>query len=582
MSKNIIELRAKTASIKSGVYKMIDRNAKVIYVGKAKNIKKRLLQYTKPQTNRIESMISKIHTIECTETSNETEALILESNLIKKLKPKFNILLKDDKSFPFIFLDMSHAFPRLYKYRGTRKENCYGPFTSAGNALKTIALLKKAFLIRSCSDNDFASRSKPCMEYQIRRCSAPCVNFISKLEYRESVTQLIRVLKGDMKNTQHKIIDEMNKASANQQYEHAIIHRDRLRALQEIVSYSTNLVEEGDIAVIKSMGNKICIYIKIFKDFYNNGNRVLFFDRNDEADSEIMSKFLLQFYENAPKIIYLNLEIDIQTISALEAISGHKIKAIVPKKGTKLAIIQKLEEEADRELRAKLDKSTLYQKNLEMIAKFFCLEKTPERVEVYDNSHISGSFSIGVSIAIGNNGFIKSAYRKYNIQESAGNDDYGMMKEVISKKLKSKNIPDFILIDGGLGHMNALKEILHQIPFACISKGPQRKTGTDKVHLLNGKTINLDAYTPFFKFLQIIRNEAHRFAISTHRKKRDSSFIKSALDDIPGIGPRRRNALLACFGSIDAIKNSSIKQIACIDGISSKIAQTILDRLNEK
>ncbi len=554
-----------------GVYKMISSAQVVLYVGKAKNIKKRLGQYLQALPNRLQIMISQVVKVETITTHNETEALLLEARLIKELQPKYNIILKDDKTYPYIMIT-NHKFPRLVKYRGKYQKDCYGPFPSVDKLQETIAILHKTFLLRSCSDANFAKRKRPCLEYQINRCSAPCVNKISQTEYEQTVKQAIAVLKGKQHKIFHQLTNLMEEASSKFEYEKAAIYRDRLRSLQYLQCKPQTL-EDGDVIGIYQQHSVAHVHVLSFSE--NSLQDQYFYTLNNlhgKSRNEVMDAFLLQFYQaNIAKYILSNYCPSPSTITVLEKHFQQKVCFQSPQRGEKYKILQAACGSAQQQFQ---HNNLLY--CLEALQKVFKLDNIPQRLEVYDNSHTGGSHPVGVMIVVDSeHGFNKKEYRCFKISQNTA-DDYFMMQEVLKERLNQDNVPDFILIDGGLGHMSALQKIMQGIPFACISKGKFRNAGNEQFHTTDRKTFRLEGNQILLNFLQRIRDEAHRFAIRQHRLRRNMTVRKSSLDSIVGIGKLRKKLLLAHFGSVANIKQAKVEELLSVQGINKTIAQNIV------
>ncbi|MBQ4875131.1 MAG: excinuclease ABC subunit UvrC [Rickettsiaceae bacterium H1] len=577
MSK-AIKYFLQNAPDKPGIYKMFDSKGDILYVGKAKNLKNRIKQYLQPLTDRLLKMVIQVRDLSVTITNNEVEALILESKLIKKLQPKYNILLKDDKSYPYIRLTQNHEFPRLTKYRGKYQKGCYGPFPSTEKLYNMISVLHKVFQLRSCSDQNFANRKRHCLEYQIKRCSAPCVGKISLNDYKRSVKQAKSLLKGKKNNVWNELKRLMEEASKNLDYELASVYRDKMNSIRYLDLNQQN-IENGDVIAIYRDGNLAHIQILSFSDSSLH-NRYFYTMSNvsDNDDSKVMEAFIMQFYQDLiPNNIISNYPVSNTTIIAVKKIFGKEITFHQPKKGKKQQILQDLYSTVKKNFYIN---NTRYFLNL--VKEKFLLEVTPQRIEIYDNSHISGDCAIGVMVVIDSSGFNKNQYRRFNLSNIIS-DDYFMMKEVLTRRMNNdiKEKPDFILIDGGKGHMSVVKDVLRGIPFACISKGEKRNSGDETFHTLEFGSFKLEKNSTLLYFLQRIRDEAHRFAISSHRVKRNKSIKKSLLDEIPGIGNKRKKLLLTHFGSVAEIKQATIRQLADIDGISMKLAELIFTHFDQ-
>jgi excinuclease ABC subunit C len=568
-----------------GVYRMLDKNGKALYVGKAKDLAKRINSYTQISRlcQRMQKAISQTNKLEIITTNTEAQALILEANLIKSLKPKYNVLLKDDKSMPYILLREDHNFAQLVKFRGARtiKGIYFGPFASSRIVKDTIEFLEKTFLLRNCSDSFFSNRKNACMQYQLKRCSAPCVGKISSLDYANNVKQALAFLQGKNLTLQRELSLNMQRSSDLMKYEEAAKYRDQLRSLNYIQNKNTNLfnLEDADVIGIVKDGNLACLQIFLFRNGQNYGNRCIFFDQViDEEIEKILSIFLLQFYQNnqSPKETIVNLppeEMDLLS----EALG---IKIIIPKAGDKLKAVQFATDNAKTAINRKYSEKSRNKLLLEQVQQLFDIKNPIERIEIYDNSHIMGSHAVGAMVVAGPNGFNKKSYRKYNINSTKIGDDYSMLQEVLTRRLNNlTEKPDLLLIDGGGGHLNIASQVLEKlsldIPLVCISKGKDRNAGKELFHQINKTPFTLDNTLPIMHYLQTLRDEAHRFAITEHRKKRSQAINFSILNQIPGIGPKRRKALINHFTSMKEIEEASIEQLSKLEGINQKIAVDI-------
>jgi len=589
-----------------GVYRMLNSKNEILYVGKAKNLPNRLKSYVSEKNHiiRTERMLSQTKKLEITTTSNESEALLLEANLIKKFKPKFNILLRDDKSFPFIFIGNNEKWPQIKKYRGkkTKEGFFFGPFASAGSANWTIKMIQKIFHLRVCDDTVFRNRKRPCILYEIKRCSGPCVGYINNDEYRQTVNDAIEFVSGKSRKIQKNLSKQMEKASEELNFEKATILRDRIKSLNIIQSSQrineANLVEADVIAGYKESG-KTCIQIFFYRSKQNWGNQA-FFPKHDPDESlkEILKSFIVQFYENKniPKSIILNEEINEKVLieKTLSKKENKEINISVAKKGSKLKVVNQAIKNAKDSLNRKLYESQNNKDLFDEVAKKFNLETNISLIEVYDNSHIQGTNSVGALIAFGEEGFIKKRYRKFNIKiEKNEQDDYGMMKEVLNRRFKRAveqkenylSFPDLVLIDGGKGQYSAARETmnelgLHEIPIVAIAKGKFRNSGNE-TFFHNGKEFKFFKNDPTLFFLQRLRDESHRFAISAHRSKRKKAISKSLLDQIEGIGSTRKRALLNHFGSARAVESASLDEIKTVEGVEDKVAKKIYNFFHE-
>ncbi|MDP7541023.1 MAG: excinuclease ABC subunit UvrC [Candidatus Pelagibacter bacterium] len=589
-----------------GVYRMLNHKGNILYVGKAKNLPNRLKNYISEKNHiiRTERMLSQTHKIEITTTTNESEALLLEANLIKKFKPKFNILLKDDKSFPFIFIGNKDQWTQITKHRGKKnKEGFYfGPFASVGSANWTIKMLQKVFQLRVCDETTFKNRQRPCILYQIKRCSAPCVGYVEIKEYRNSVDDAIKFISGKSTEIQKNLSKQMEVASEKLDFEKASIFRDRIKFLNIIQSSQrineANLTEADVIAAYKESGIT-CIQVFFYRSKQNWGNQSYFPKHDPDQDiSEVMSSFLMQFYENknVPKLIILNLDVKDkklieQTLSTKEN-KGILIK--IAKKGAKAKVVSLAEKNAKESLNRKLYETNNNKNLFEGISKKFNLKNNISLIEVYDNSHIQGTNSVGAMVTFDEEGFIKKRYRKFNIKiEKNMQDDYGMIKEVLNRRFKRAiqekgnylTFPDLILIDGGKGQYSVARELLndlgqHDIPIIAIAKGRLRNSGNE-TFFYNSREYKFEKNDPTLFFLQRLRDEAHRFAVSSHRLKRSKGISKSLLDQIDGIGTVRKRSLLNHFGSARAVESASLEEIKSVEGVEEKVAKKIYNFFHE-
>ena len=589
-----------------GVYRMLNANNEVLYVGKAKNLPNRLKSYVSEKNHiiRTERMLSQTKKLEITTTSNESEALLLEANLIKKFKPRYNILLRDDKSFPFIFIGNKDKWAQIKRHRGKKNKEgfFFGPFASAGSANWTIKMIQKIFQLRVCDDTVFKNRERPCILYQIKRCSGPCVGYVKENEYKKSVEDAIEFVSGKSRKIQKSLSTQMENASENLDFEKAAILRDRIKSLNIIQSSQrvneANLIEADVIAGYKESG-KTCIQVFFYRSKQNWGNQAFFPKHDpDEKLDEIINSFVSQFYENksVPSSIILSEEIKEKNLieQTLTKKEGKQINISVAKKGSKLKVINQAIKNAKDSLNRKLYESQNNKELFEEVAKKFNLETNINLVEVYDNSHIQGTNSIGALITFGDEGFIKKRYRKFNIKiEKNEQDDYGMMREVLSRRFKRAlqekdnylTMPDLVLIDGGKGQYSVARETmnelgLHDIPVIAIAKGKFRNSGNE-TFFHNGKEFKFQKNDPTLFFLQRLRDESHRFAISAHRAKRKKGISKSLLDQIEGIGSIRKRALLNHFGSARAVESASLDEIKSVEGVEEKVAKKIYNFFHE-
>ncbi len=597
LDKEIISLPSKP-----GIYKMLDSKDDVLYIGKAKNLKKRVSSYTKlkNQSKRILRMISETKTLEISTTLTEVEALLLESNLIKKNKPKYNILLRDDKSFPNILLSTNNSFPQIKKHRGKKNEKgfYFGPFASANSVNKAIDALQKGFMIRNCSDNIFNLRTRPCLQYQIKRCTAPCVGLVDKNEYNKQVIQVKNFLSGQSDKIKKDFADKMQTCSDKLDFENATLWRNKIRALASIQAFQNiNVKELGDVDIISlyKKYNNIAIHISFMRSGSNFGDHTFFPAQAKELNSdEIISGFLSQFYESKipPKEIILSHspKENILMVEALSSIAGYKIKLTCPQKGIKKKLIDASLTNAELSLNRKIIEQDKTYKNFNELKTLFNLEKDIKRIEIYDNSHIQGKFAVGAMVVANTEGFDKSSYRKFNLefnQKILGGNDFKMMRDVIKRRFKNisseskrNNLPNLILIDGGKGHLNAVYQVLQdlqleEIKVCAISKGVQRNAGKEKFHLINQNSFTLPTNSLIMFFLQKLRDEAHRFAISSHRAQRKKALTYNPIDEIEGIGNIKKQALLKYFGSAKEVSRAGIDNLKKVTGISQNIAERI-------
>ncbi len=589
-----------------GVYKMLNSKNEILYVGKAKNLTNRLKSYVSEKNHiiRTERMLSQTKKLEITTTSNESEALLLEANLIKKHKPKYNILLRDDKSFPFIFMGNKDKWPQIKKHRGKKNKEgfFFGPFASAGSANWTIKMIQKIFHLRVCDDTVFKNRERSCILYHIKRCSGPCVGYINETEYKQTVKDAIEFVSGKSRKIQKNLSNQMEKASEELDFEKASILRDRIKSLNIIQSSQkineANLVEADVIAAYKESG-KTCIQVFFYRSKQNWGNQA-FFPKHDPDESlkEILNSFITQFYENknVPNSIILSEEINERTLieKTLSKKENKEINISVAKKGSKLKVIKQAIKNAKDSLNRKIYESQNNKDLFEKVAKKFDLETNINLIEVYDNSHIQGTNSVGAMITYDDGGFVKKRYRKFNIKiQKNKQDDYGMMKEVLNRRFKRTvqekdnylSFPDLVLIDGGKGQYSVARETmselgLHDIPIVAIAKGKFRSS-SNETFFHNRKEFKFLKNDPTLFFLQRLRDESHRFAISAHRAKRKKSISSSLLDQIEGIGSIRKRALLNHFGSARAVESASPDEIKSVEGIEEKVAKKIYNFFHE-
>ena len=606
---DIIKNKLASISNSPGIYQYLNSKNEIIYIGKAKNLKKRISSYknTSSLSNRIQRMVYQINNIETITTKTEAEAFLLESNLIKKNKPKFNIVLRDDKSLPYILISLKNKWPQILKHRGKQKNIgiYFGPYPSAGSVDKTINSLQKAFLIRSCTDSYFKTRRRACLLYQIKKCSAPCVKKINERDYSDLSNQTISFLKGKNKKIQSDLNKKMEIYSSKKNYEKAASLRDRIRALnqiQEKQSINISSIGDADVISIKKKNFKACVQVFYFRGGNNLGGRY-YFPRHEESEKEenILQSFLGQYYSDkiVTKLILLNKKIPEKNllISALNKKSGYKINIEIPIKGQKKIIVKNAEKNAEKELERKLNEEKSNLLYMEKIKEAFGLNKILKTIEVYDISHISGEFAVGAMISFNKDGFTKNNYRKFNIKGEfkrkdtvLKGDDYSMIYEVLNRRLKknSKKIsfPDLIIIDGGKGHLSTASNVLNsldlekKIELASIAKGQKRNEGNETFYLKGNKKIKFKTNDKTLFFLQRLRDEAHRFAITSHKTRR-SKISKSILDEIEGIGPNKKRDLLKYFGSSEQIKLAQLSEIKKVKGINKNIAKKIYNFFHE-
>jgi len=609
-----IEQAVRHAPTSPGVYRMLNANHDVLYVGKAKNVKKRLSSYARvnaPLPARILRMIAATVTVEIISTGTETEALLLEANLIKQLKPRFNVQLRDDKSFPYILLTGDHWAPQILKHRGaqSRPGRYFGPFASAGAVGRTITALQRAFLIRSCTDSFFESRTRPCLLYQIRRCAGPCTGEIDFPGYTELVREATDFLSGRSHAVKQLLAAEMEKASGELEFETAAVYRDRLAALSAIQSQqgiNPRTVEEADVFAVHQEGGYSCVEVFFFRTGQNWGNRA-YFPRAEKSftPEEVLGAFVAQFYDDKPppKLILLSHEIDEAELlsEALCVKAGHKVEVTCPKRGEKKELVAHALTNAREALGRKLADTATQARLLEAMAATLQLAQVPKRIEVYDNSHIQGTNAVGAMIVAGPDGFMKNQYRKFNIRSEGltPGDDYGMMKEVLQRRFKRlmapsdkdnartkedevQQWPDLVIIDGGRGQLNAVREIFAElgvtnVTLLGVAKGPDRDAGRETLFMPEREAIKLEPRDPVLYFIQRLRDEAHRFVIGSHRKLRKKDIREAGLQEIPGIGPSRKRALLHHFGTLKEIERASIADLGKVPGVSAESARKIFE-----
>jgi excinuclease ABC subunit C len=608
LEKGVAAIREvlKTLPARPGVYRMQDTRGDVLYVGKARTLKSRVTNYTQVARlpKRLQRMIAQTRSMTIVTTRTEAEALLLEAQLIKRFRPPYNVLLRDDKSFPFILLREDHAFPRIQKHRGARriKGQYYGPFASAGSVTRTLNALQKLFLLRSCSDSFFANRSRPCLLYQIKRCSAPCVSRIGQQDYGELVDEAKEFLAGKSIGVQSRLSRLMAEAAERQDYELAAVYRDRLRALTYIQGSQTVHAEglgDADVFALACKAGTMSIQAFFIRGGQNWGHRAFFpAHTNDVPEAEVLSSFLVQFYEDLPPPRRILVDRDLADRALLEeALSergGRKVAIEQPQRGARRKLMDQAQRNAEEALERHLAETTTQSKILRELADTFELSDVPKRIEVYDNSHIMGTNATGAMIVAGPEGFRKNSYRRFNIKraETQPGDDFAMMREVLERRFArlekedpdraSGEWPDLLLIDGGKGQLSAVCEVMedmgvHDVPVVAVSKGPDRNAGRETFHLPGGRELSLAPNSALLFYLQRLRDEAHRFAIGTHRSKRAKSLTTSTLDDVPGIGPTRKRALLMHFGTARAVKGAALEDLEKAPGISKAMARQLYD-----
>jgi len=649
----------KTMPETPGVYRMLDAKGDVLYVGKAKDLRKRVTSYTQPQrlSYRIQRMVAETAALEVVTTHTEVEALLLESNLIKRHAPRYNVLLRDDKSFPYILITGDHAWPQITKYRGarSRRGEYFGPFASAGAVNQTLAALERAFLLRSCSDTVFASRSRPCLLYQIKRCSGPCVGKIGPNGYAELVKEARAFLSGRSQDIQRRLASLMQEAARALDFESAALYRDRIKALTQIqAKQDINVagVDQADVIAAHQAGGETCVQVFFFRAGRNYGNRA-YFPRHEKTlgVEEVLGAFIGQFYENKPPpaLVLLSHSVPEQALiaEALALRAGRRVELVSPKRGSKRNMVEHALANAETALGRRLSESSTQRRLLEALAATLGLDGPPQRIEVYDNSHIMGTNAVGAMIVAGPEGFMKGAYRKFNIKTAGkpgerppaatapdegeapsaaevrsavseeegplplanaiallsategprimAGDDYGMMREVLTRRFaralkedpehERGQWPELILIDGGLGQLNTALGVLADlgiadVAVAAIAKGPERNAGRERIFLPGRAPLSLEPRDPVLYFLQRLRDEAHRFAIGTHRAKRAKSALQSRLDEVPGIGARRKRALLHHFGSAQSVARAGLADLEAVSGISKAVAKKVYDHFH--
>ncbi|WP_299916952.1 excinuclease ABC subunit UvrC [uncultured Roseobacter sp.] len=607
----VIQGYLKTLDTSPGVYRMLDAESRVLYVGKARNLRARVSNYARPagHSGRIARMIANTASMMFLTTRTETEALLLEQNLIKQLKPKFNVLLRDDKSFPSILVTADHDFPQIKKHRGAKKQkgSYYGPFASAGAVNRTLNQLQRVFLLRDCSNAMFESRTRPCLQYQIKRCSAPCVGKITPKDYQQTVRDAEKFLTGKTTDIQARLAAEMGAASEAMAFERAAALRDRIKALTQVQTaqgINPKGVTEADIIALHMDGGQACVQVFFIRANQNWGNRDYYPRVGADVDAaEALEAFIGQFYDTKepPRQLILSNDIENPDLMA-EALSGklgRKVELVVPKRGEKAELIDGALRNARESLARKMAETATQARLMKGIADAFDLSAPPERIEVYDNSHIQGAFAVGAMIVAGPEGFMKNQYRKFNIRgdDLTPGDDFGMMKEVLTRRFKrlikedpdrkEGHWPDLLLIDGGAGQVSAVRAIMREygvedIPMVGVAKGIDRDAGKEEFYRTGKPAFALRHNDPVLYFVQRLRDEAHRFAIGTHRAKRSKAVGATPLDDVPGVGAARKRALLAHFGSAKAVARANLSDLKAVEGVSGALAEKIYDFFHER
>jgi excinuclease ABC subunit C len=607
---DVIQGYLRTLDASPGVYRMLDADSRVLYVGKARNLRARVSSYARhgQHSPRIARMIRETASMMFLTTRTETEALLLEQNLIKQLKPRYNVLLRDDKSFPNILVAKDHAFPMIKKHRGAKKQkgNYYGPFAGAGAVNRTLNQLQRVFLLRNCSDSDFETRTRPCLQYQIKRCSGPCCGLISEGEYDRSVRDAEKFLQGRTKGIQEALAKQMQDASKAMAFERAAALRDRIKALTQVQSaqgINPQSTAEADVIALHRDGGQACVQVFFIRANQNWGNHD-YYPRvsGDEDPSEVMEAFVGQFYSNRepPRMLILShgLDNDDLMAEALADKAARKVEIIIPQRGEKAELVQNALRNARESLARKMSETATQARLLKGVAEAFEMDKVPQRIEVYDNSHIQGAHAVGAMVVAGPDGFDKNQYRKFNIKDASltPGDDFGMMKEVLTRRFQrllkedpertQGTWPDLLLIDGGQGQVSAVRQIMDDlgvsdIPMVGVAKGEDRDAGKEEFHRTGKPVMALRHNDPVLYFIQRMRDEVHRFAIGTHRAKRSKAIGATPLDDVPGVGATRKRALLAHFGSAKAVARANLADLKAVDGVSEKLAQTVYDYFHE-
>ena len=611
---DVIQANLATLPGSPGVYRMLGERGDALYVGKARNLRKRVAAYTKPDKLpiRLQRMIAATRAMEFVTTHTEVEALLLESNMIKRLKPRYNVLLRDDKSFPYVLITDDHEFPQVIKHRGpqTRKGRYFGPFASAGAVNRTIVTLQRAFLLRNCSDSVFASRNRPCLQFQIKRCSAPCVGRIAPDDYEHLVEQAHDFLAGHSGQVQERLGHAMEEASEKLEFERAAVLRDRINALSHVRAHqdiNVQGISDADVIALHQEGGQCCVQVFFFRDGRNYGNRAFFPTQSKHVDApELLAAFVGQFYERVtpPRLVLLSEKLPEAALlaEALSVRADRKVRLEAPQRGARRKLMDHARQNAKDALARRMAESASHRKLLESLAESLGLDIPPNRIEVYDNSHIQGSNAVGCMIVAGPDGLMKNAYRKFNIRgddavpDTAGGDDYAMMREVLTRRFSRAlkedpdrdrgSWPDLVVIDGGKGQLSIAQSVfadlgIEDVTLLGIAKGPDRNAGRETLHLPGRAPFSLSERDPVLYFLQRLRDEAHRFAIGTHRARRAKALTTSPLDEVPGVGGKRKRALLMHFGSAQAVAAAGLADLEAVDGISHAVAQKIYGHFNE-
>lgn len=603
----VIRAMARSLPETPGVYRMLGKKGEVLYVGKARSLRRRVTNYTQldRQPLRLKRMISETMTMEVIHTHTEVEALLLEANMIKKLMPRFNILLRDDKSFPYILITDDHPYPRIVKHRGAQGLNgeYFGPFASGGAVSRTLETLQRAFLIRNCTDSYFAARTRPCLQYHIKRCTAPCTDMVTKQEYAAQVDEARYFLRGKSREVVARYAKQMEQASEAMEFERAAALRDRIRALSHILldqDVNVTDIDDADVIVLRQNRGMSCVQVFFFRGGQNYGNQA-FYPRHDaeETPADVLAAFLIQFYQDKvpADTVLLNLEVSEKALIAEALQERHGLRRLpalaVPRRGSRSRLIEFAEKNADAALSRHMAERAGDGKALGMIAQLFGMDAPPRRIEVYDNSHTGGTNMVAGMIVAGPEGLRKNAYRKFNIKAAAASDDFGMMREVMERRFKrlsgdeAEEWPDLLLIDGGQGQLSSVMGILRElgvdgrVHVVAISKGPDRNAGREWFHREGHEPLQLPVNDATLMYMQRLRDEAHRFAIGTMRARRAKAMVSSSLDELPGIGPARKKALLAHFGSGKAVERAGLSDLEKVEGISHAFAKRIYDYFHQ-